>query len=270
MHSRFKALKGKAARLPALRPLRPDAQRQRRRRRKTRDNGGADSGAIATDRGHTCSSARTPSPPPTPPTATTRVPVHSALDADPGFLEVSNGFAGQASDGLNQLDAAHAPHHRRSRTPRAATSSRPPGRPRPRRRLHARARLRRHPAGPSARRARRSASASAASSATTSRAGSATTRKLVSPRRPHGVSRSRWSSLLDEYYLSAFYVKAAEDKTFRGAVAAALASPWGQSLSAGSSSRNYFGSYREIFAPRPLRGVDLAVPRRRPRAPRAP
>ena len=73
-------------------------------------------------------------------------------------------------------------------------------------------------------------------------------RKLVSPRRPHGVASSRWSSLLDEYYLSAFYVKAAEDKTFPGAVAAALASPWGQALSAGTKTRDYFGSYREVFA----------------------
>jgi glucoamylase len=53
---------------------------------------------------------------------------------------------------------------------------------------------------------------------------------------------------MDEYYLSALYVKAAENKTFPGAVAAALASPWGQALSAGSSKRTYFGSYREVFA----------------------
>ena len=71
---------------------------------------------------------------------------------------------------------------------------------------------------------------------------------LVSPRRPHRVSRSRWRHLLDEYYLSANYVKAAEDKTFPGAVAAALASPWGQAVSAGDPANTYFGSYREVFA----------------------
>ena len=70
--------------------------------------------------------------------------------------------------------------------------------------------------------------------------------------------------MLDEYYLSANYVKAAEDKTFPGAVAAALASPWGQAISAGDPANTYFGSYREVFAPRPLRGVDGGLPGRRP------
>ena len=51
--------------------------------------------------------------------------------------------------------------------------------------------------------------------------------------------------------MSADYVKAAEDKTFPGAEAAALASPWGQAVPAGDTSGNpgtYFGSYREVFA----------------------
>ena len=43
---------------------------------------------------------------PTRPTATTRVPVCSALDASRPFLAVSNGFAGAPSDGLKQLDTA--------------------------------------------------------------------------------------------------------------------------------------------------------------------
>ena len=43
-------------------------------------------------------------------------------------------------------------------------------------------------------------------------------------------------------------MKAAEDKTFPGAVAAALASPWGQATSAGDPANTYFGSYREVFA----------------------
>jgi glucoamylase len=62
------------------------------------------------------------------------------------------------------------------------------------------------------------------------------------------VSGNRWADLVDEYYLSANYVKAAEDKTFPGAVAAALASPWGQAVSAGDPDNTYFGSYREVFA----------------------
>src|SRR6202043_2467066 len=36
------------------------------------------------------------------------VPVYSALDASMPFIQVSNGFAGAASDGLTQLDTSHA------------------------------------------------------------------------------------------------------------------------------------------------------------------
>ncbi|HZE06502.1 MAG TPA: glycoside hydrolase family 15 protein, partial [Solirubrobacteraceae bacterium] len=54
-----------------------------------------------------------------------------------------------------------------------------------------------------------------------------------------------------EYYTSVNVVKASEDKTFPGAIAAGLASPWGQSVPAGNLTNNeptYFGSYREVFA----------------------
>jgi glucoamylase len=50
------------------------------------------------------------------------------------------------------------------------------------------------------------------------------------------------------YYTSANVVKASEDKTFPGAIAASMASPWGQAISAGDPSNTYFGSYREVFA----------------------
>ncbi|MGH3172999.1 MAG: glycoside hydrolase family 15 protein, partial [Streptosporangiaceae bacterium] len=46
-------------------------------------------------------------------------------------------------------------------------------------------------------------------------------------------------------------VKASEDKTFPGAIAAGLASPLGQSVPAGVTANgepSYFGSYREVFA----------------------
>lgn len=53
------------------------------------------------------------------------------------------------------------------------------------------------------------------------------------------------------YYLSANVIKASTDKTFLGASAASLASPWGQAVPAGVASGNglapYFGSYREVF-----------------------
>ncbi|MHB1527326.1 MAG: glycoside hydrolase family 15 protein [Candidatus Dormibacteria bacterium] len=53
------------------------------------------------------------------------------------------------------------------------------------------------------------------------------------------------------YWLSANVIKASEDKTFAGATAASLASPWGQAVSAGTPAGDglalYFGSYREVF-----------------------
>ncbi|HWI70926.1 MAG TPA: glucodextranase DOMON-like domain-containing protein, partial [Baekduia sp.] len=71
---------------------------------------------------------------------------------------------------------------------------------------------------------------------------------LRRPQRPHGVSPTAWNDIVGEYYVSANYVKTAEDKTFPGAVAAAMASPWGQAVSAGDPNNTYFGSYREVFA----------------------
>lgn len=54
-----------------------------------------------------------------------------------------------------------------------------------------------------------------------------------------------------EYEESINVVKASEDKTYPGAIAAGLASPWGQSVPAGNDTNGeptYFGSYREVFA----------------------
>ncbi len=59
------------------------------------------------------------------------------------------------------------------------------------------------------------------------------------------------ASLARSYYLSANVLKASEDKTYPGAIVASLASPWGQSVPAGvtaSGEPSYFGSYREVFA----------------------
>src|SRR5215216_915324 len=71
-------------------------------------NGGADSGTVDTSTGHPVPVAADPV------TATNAAnrdyarPVHVALDASTPFTEVSNGFAGTASDGLTQLDRDHA------------------------------------------------------------------------------------------------------------------------------------------------------------------
>jgi glucan 1,4-alpha-glucosidase len=63
-----------------------------------------------------------------------------------------------------------------------------------------------------------------------------------------GLSAAQQATAVREYYLSANVVKASEDKTFPGAIVASLASPWGQSISAGDPNNTYFGSYREVFA----------------------
>jgi glucoamylase len=63
-----------------------------------------------------------------------------------------------------------------------------------------------------------------------------------------GLDKAARRQLEREYYLSANVIKASEDKTFPGAIAASLASPWGQAISAGDPANTYFGSYREVFA----------------------
>jgi glucoamylase len=61
------------------------------------------------------------------------------------------------------------------------------------------------------------------------------------------VTPAEWRA----YYLSANVIKASMDKTFPGASAASLASPWGQAVPAGQPASGglapYFGSYREVF-----------------------
>ncbi|HEV7662032.1 MAG TPA: glycoside hydrolase family 15 protein, partial [Chloroflexota bacterium] len=212
-------------------------------------NGGADSGTVDLSTGHSISIALDTV------TATNAAnrdyaePVFSALDASRPFLEVSNGFVGAPSDGLLQLDAAHA-----------LTS------------LHSDARL-----GNLVQTARVDLSDDEqftlvlgfGATQTAAEQAAATSLKtdfddlqeryedgwrqyddaLTAP--PHslaGVQRSRWDDLVNAYYLSVNVVKASEDKTFPGAIAASLASPWGQAVSAGDPANTYFGSYREVFA----------------------
>jgi glucoamylase len=212
-------------------------------------NGGADDGNLAQAGGHTLLIG---SDIVTQTNAANRdyaIPMYSALDVDRGFDQATNGFAGAASDGLVQLD--------------------PPGRALTA--LHDTAthgnvvQVGRVPLGPDGRFTLALGYGDSQTSAISAsqrslqhgfddarrdyeRGWNAYDDKLVKPRRPHGVSSSKWSDILDEYYLSANYVKAAEDKTFPGAVAAALTSPWGQAVSAGDPANTYFGSYREVFA----------------------
>ncbi len=211
-------------------------------------NGGADSGDIARAGGHTLLVG---SDPVTTTNAANRdyaVPVHSALDASRPFLEVSNGFAGQPSDGLTQLDADRRLTQRFAQAANGNLVQ------------TARVDLGRDGSFELALGFGESRTAAVGAARRTleerfdsiereyARGWHAYDARLKKPRRPRGVSAGRWNELLEEYYLSANYVKAAEDKTFPGAVAAALASPWGQAVSAGDPANTYFGSYREVFA----------------------
>ena len=66
-----------------------------------------------------------------------------------------------------------------------------------------------------------------------------------------GVSAAETAQAQAGYWLGANVIKASLDKTFPGAVAAGLASPWGQAVPAGNAAGGlapYFGSYRETFS----------------------
>ena len=73
-------------------------------------NGGGDSGTIDTSTGHNVPIAFDTNTTSQAANRTYAVPVYSALDASTPFTQVSNGFVGQPSDGLVQLDASHQPH----------------------------------------------------------------------------------------------------------------------------------------------------------------
>jgi len=68
---------------------------------------------------------------------------------------------------------------------------------------------------------------------------------------PAHVNGINEQTIARTYYLDANVLKSSEDKTFPGAIVASLASPWGQSVNAGTyvgGKAVYFGSYREVFA----------------------
>ena len=68
---------------------------------------------------------------------------------------------------------------------------------------------------------------------------------------PRSVPGQSAQTIRRTYYLDANVLKASEDKTFPGAVVASLASPWGQAVNAGVDVNGkpvYYGSYREVFS----------------------
>jgi glucan 1,4-alpha-glucosidase len=218
-------------------------------------NGGADSATTDTSTGHAVLVASDPK------TATNAAnrdyaqPVFAALDGP--FAETSNGFAGGASDGLTQLDASHAltTSYTDAVNGNVVQTARIAG-------------------------ARKEEEDDDDEDAVTLALGFGATqdeavqtaeqalgdrfdralresakgwrdydRQLNDPpKKLAGIDGKRVRQLRDSYFVSANVLKASEDKTFPGAIVAAMASPWGQAVSAGDPNNTYFGSYREVFA----------------------
>ena len=172
------------------------------------------------------------------------VPTYEALESSRGFSSASVGYAGTASDGQQMLDTANA---------LTRYDSAPTG----------------HVALTAAVRLDRDHSADLALGfATTDRqalrvAGDAADQSFTKAWSRYERQWERYDSRLRrpspklgfaaarQYYRSVNVVKASEDKTFHGAIAAGLASPWGQAVPANtapSGKPHYFGSYREVFA----------------------
>jgi glucan 1,4-alpha-glucosidase len=170
------------------------------------------------------------------------VPTYMAL-ASTSAQAASVGYAGTASDGLTQLDAAHTltPYTSAPDGHVVATESVTPGRGHEVTLALGFGRTQaqsvsvaegslRHPFGLTA---------------------ASYLRGWVSYDAGLRPPPAREASLAGRYYLSANVLKASEDKTFPGAIVASLASPWGQSVPAGVTANgepSYFGSYREVFA----------------------
>jgi glucan 1,4-alpha-glucosidase len=176
------------------------------------------------------------------------VPSFLALRADQPFGAVSSGFVGTPSDGLVQLDNAHA------LTP---TDSALGGN------VEQTAQVRFDKHGD----AMLALGFGTTQGSAVATAGATVSRPFGSLR---GQYRSAWqsyddalnapsaslpglnpaqqSAAVNAYYVSANVVKASEDKTFPGAIVASIASPWGQAVSAGDPANTYFGSYREVFS----------------------
>jgi glucan 1,4-alpha-glucosidase len=212
-------------------------------------NGGGDTGVLDTSTGHTIPIAFDTNTATNAANRTYAQAVYSALDASTPFTQVSNGFAGQPSDGLSQLDASHA----LTTTYAEADNGN----------LVQTARLDLSRGGAFTLAlgfgATQSDAVSAAEGTLGTSFGSLTKSYedgwsdydagLISPpTHMQGVPGDEWQALVDEYYLNANVLKASEDKTFPGALVASLASPWGQAVSAGDPNNTYFGSYREVFA----------------------
>ncbi len=166
------------------------------------------------------------------------VPTYMAL-AGTSDQAASVGYAGSASDGLTQLDSAHAltPYTSAPDGHIVATENVTPAQ------------------GNSVTLAlgfgRTQAQSVSVAEGSLSHPFALTAAKYLLGWAGYDAGLRRPSRLSRYYYLSANVLKASEDKTYPGAIVASLASPWGQSVQAGVTANgepSYFGSYREVFA----------------------
>ena len=212
-------------------------------------NGGPDSAVIDTSRGHPILVVFDTA------TATNAAnrdyaqPVYVALDASAPFSALTTGFAGAASDGLAQLDSVHtltsAFTQANAGNVVVTAGVAVPGNGSFTLALGF---------GSTQADAVGAAEASLASGFPVVRSNyeqgwSKYDKNLAKPPSSlPGISQPRMKTLSQLYYLSANAIKAAEDKTFPGAIVASLAVPWGQAVPAGDPGNTFFGSYREVFA----------------------
>src|SRR6266700_2307946 len=166
------------------------------------------------------------------------VPTYMAL-ASTSAQAASVGYAGTASDGLTQLDAAHTLTAYTSAPGGhvVATENVTPGRGRD--------------VTLALGFGRTQAQSIAASQGSLSHPFGLTEARYLLGWSAYDAGLRRPASLDRSYYLSANVLKASEDKTYPGAIVASLASPWGQAVPAGVTAGgepSYFGSYREVFA----------------------
>jgi glucoamylase len=211
-------------------------------------NGGADSATVDTSLGRPIAVSYDTVTATQAANDTYRQPVFAALDGQ--FGQVESGFAGAPSDGLTQLDASHALTGATTdavggnvvQTARVS----PSGDPNDFTLALGFGSTQAHAVAT----AQGSLNDGFNSALAIYQAGWARyDGHLNAP--PHsisGLSGAQTKAADALYYVSANVLKASEDKTFPGAIAASMASPWGQAISAGDPANTYFGSYREVFA----------------------
>ncbi len=212
-------------------------------------NGGADTGTVATVRGAAVPVVYDTS---TTSEATNRdyaVPTFAALESSSATGMASVGYAGTASDGLTELDATHTLSPAYGSAPDGHIVATEDVTPR-----HGDAITLALGFGRTQTGALATAGASLNTPFPATRAryeqGWRAYDSTLRPPPAH-VAGTPTAQLRTSYYLSANVLKASEDKTYPDAIVASLASPWGQAVNAGTlvgGKPVYFGSYREVFA----------------------